>query len=189
MTSNWIGPINRHIPDVYLRESLIPRKSRFPNLTALSVYRSTTTVVTMRALFTINLLLLAFVHGAAQTAPPSQQAFCRFIAAFNRQELNEVYEALSPVFQGQVDRAVCTGGLQHVYRTNGAVLSAAVAFQTTDEGIYFAITEGGVFRVMLSVDSQQRIDGLRIQQVERNTPMPLASLVFRSDGSRQVSTQ
>ena len=84
---------------------------------------------------------------------------------------------------------MCTGGLMHVYRSNGRVQSAAIAQQTVDEGIYYAIAENGVFRVMMSVDSLQRIDGLRIQQIEQNTPVPLASLVFRKDGTQRLPTQ
>jgi hypothetical protein len=134
----------------------------------------------MKSLFTICLLFFALVSGA-QSSPPIQQVFCRFIAAFNGQELNVIYEDFSPSFQATVDRAVCTGGLASVYRANGVVQSAAIAHQSIDEGIYYALAENGVFKVMLSVDSLQRIDGLRIQQIKRSVPMPLVSLLFKND--------
>jgi hypothetical protein len=64
---------------------------------------------------------------------------------------------------------------------NGPVQSGAVESEGVDEGTYYAITESGIFKVLLSIDNQQRIDGLRIQQLARATPLPtaMASLVFQ----------
>jgi len=143
----------------------------------------------MKTLFTIPFLVFVYINGVAQTAPPAQQAFCHFIAAFNRLDLDAVYERFSPSFQAQVDRSVCTGGLTHIYQSSGVVQSAAIAYQTTDEGTYYAIAATGVFKIMLSVDDEQRIDGLRIQQIAMDTPMPLARLTFENDKMRPIRAQ
>jgi hypothetical protein len=134
----------------------------------------------MKTTLTVCLNLLFFVQATAQTTPP-QQAFCRFVLAFNERNFNAIYDNLSPAFQAQVDRAVCTGGLLHVYRMNGPVQSGAVESEGVNEGAYYAITDSGIFKVLLYIDSQQRIDGVRIQQLARAAPLPpsMASLVFQ----------
>ena len=142
----------------------------------------------MKTLFTITLSIIIRVSAYSQTIPPVQQVFCGFIAAFNRQDLNAIYETLSPSFQATIDRAVCTGGLAHIYRSNGVVQSAAVSYQATDEGAYYVQGETGVFKVLLTVDSLQRIDGLRIQQIERDSSVPMASLFFKGDRPGHTQT-
>lgn len=140
----------------------------------------------MKRIFTACVPVLFFVHTAAQTPQPPQEVFCRFVLAFNERNFDGIYDAFSPVFQAQVDRAVCTGGLSHIFYTNGPVQTAAIAAQSAEEGVYYAVTDTGVFKVQLSIDNRQRIDGLRIQQLARSAPLPasLASLVFQSHGHR-----
>lgn len=123
-------------------------------------------------------LAVVFSLGGEQATLPSQKSFCQFIAAFNRQQFDRIYDGLSPGFQTQIDRAVCEGGLLHVYQTNGTVLSACIERQTADEGTYYAVAERGIFKVIISVDSLDRIDGLRIKQVEGSVSMPVAHLFF-----------
>jgi hypothetical protein len=122
----------------------------------------------MKAIILIACLtVLLFTHAAAQTPQSPQQAFCRFVQAFNERNFNDIYDNLSPAFQAQIDRAVCTGGLLHIYSINGPVQSGAIESESPDEGAYYAITESGIFKVLLSIDKQQRIDGLRILQLAK----------------------
>jgi hypothetical protein len=130
----------------------------------------------MKNIVITSLMLIAIdVHGQ----PGSQTSFCKFVASYNQEHFDAIYNDLSDGFKTQVDRAVITGGLRHVFETNGPILSAVIERQALDEGAYVAIGDRGVFRVLLSIDSEERIDGLRIKALAA-APSQLPALVFNN---------
>jgi hypothetical protein len=134
----------------------------------------------MKNIATISLLLISFnLHSQTD----SQTAFCRFVASFNQGKFDVIYNDLNDAFKAQVDRAVLTGGLRHVFETNGPIVSGVIEQQARDEGSYVAIAQQGAFRVLLSIDPEKRIDGLRIKALPA-PPSQLPALVF-NDRHRQ----
>jgi hypothetical protein len=124
-------------------------------------------------------MLFTFFPADAQTDPPPQKALCDLIRSFNHREFDNIYDKLNPDFRAMVDRQVFTGGLVHVHQTNGPINLAYAEQQTHEEGSYYIIAENGTFRIVLSLDAQLRIDGLRIKQLGRTIEaLPLASVVF-----------
>jgi hypothetical protein len=131
----------------------------------------------MKSFITVLFILVA---PGLQSQPASQKAFCKFVISFNQGDFDKIYNELNDGFQKQVDRAVVTGGILHIFETHGRIHSAVIERQTSDEGTYLAIGDEGVFRVFVSVDAEQRIDGLRIKAVAAGIPLPAPSLVFNS---------
>jgi hypothetical protein len=129
----------------------------------------------MKSFITVLFMLVAL---GVQSQPASQKAFSRFVVSFNQGEFDGIYNDLNEGFQRQVDRAVVTGGISHIFETHGRIHSAVIERQTFDEGTYLAIGDQGVFRVVLSVDAGEQIDGLKIKAVAASAPLPAPSLVF-----------
>jgi hypothetical protein len=132
----------------------------------------------MKLLFVCK-MFLTFFPTDAQTDPPPQKALCDLIRSFNHREFDIIYDKLNPDFRAMVDREVFTGGLVHVRQINGPINVAYAEQQTHDEGTYYISAENGIFRIMLSLDAQLRIDGLRIKQLARTVEVQsLATVVY-----------
>jgi hypothetical protein len=108
----------------------------------------------------------------------NQTAFCRFVVSYNQERFDDIYSTFNENFKLQVDQAVVVGGLKHVFETNGSIRSAVIEQQTAEEGVYVAIGDKGVFRILLSVDEEGRIDGVRIKPMD-SAPLKAPSLLFR----------
>ena len=124
-------------------------------------------IITFLALMSLNLV----------GQPGSQTAFTNFVALYNQEQFEAIYNGLSDRFKAQVDAAVVTGGLRHVFETNGTIHSAIIERQSADEGSYVALAGQGALRILLSIDQAQQVDGLRIKIVPAPPPQPPA-LVF-----------
>jgi len=109
--------------------------------------------------------------------PGSQTAFTSFVTLYNLEQFEAIYNGLSDRFKAQVDPAVVTGGLRHVFETTGMIHSAIIERQSADEGSYLALGGQGALSILLSIDQAQQIDGLRIKIVPAPPPQPPA-LVF-----------
>ena len=132
----------------------------------------------MKSMLIISVMFSAF---DLQGQPRSQRAFCKFVASFNEQQFDAVYNEFSDDFKKRVDRAVVTGGLLHVFESHGQIGSAIIERQSSEEGWYVAISDRGAVRIMLSVDAEERIDGLKIKVI--GVPAsPRPTLVFASKG-------